>query len=219
MGGVGNAIGSAVGTGLDVLLNRPGASAGAIPKKLLLSSKISISIRGMNGESLEVAQWDQMRKQKILEEKKRFKPYGSMKTISLSKDLGWELNVSGLKTDGQLDRLIHMQEKMLNGTGISSLPGNANTFNSNGIIGIKPLFEVSEIISENDGGYTIFIYEDVSIIGFDETVPADNSPIEYSLTLFSPTRKMVETSYSNDNTITETVLDKIINDLVNRNKQ
>lgn len=215
MGGLGNSI----GTGLDLLLNRPGSNATAIPKKLLLSSKVSITIRGMNGEALDVAQWDQMRKQKLVEEKKRFKPYGSLKTISLSKDSGWELSVSGLKTDGQLDRLIHMQEKMLNGVGISSIPSESNTFNSNGVIGIKPLFEVSEIISENDGGYTIFIYEDVSIIGYDETVPADNSPIEYSMTLFSPSRKIIETSYSTDNSITETVLDKIITDLVNRNKQ
>lgn len=214
MGGLGNTI----GTGLDLLMNRPGGSASAVPDKLILSSQVKLILTGIESEPITVAQWDQMRKQKLFDEKKRFKPFGSMKSISLGTDNGWELTLSGQKTDGKLESLIYIYEKMLNGTGISSLP-EISTFNSSNSINTKPLFEVTEFVKESNGKYSIYIYKEVSIIGYDENIPSDNNPIEYSLTLFSPFRDKTSSGSDDNDTELETVLDKMINDLVNRNKQ
>lgn len=211
-------IGSIIGTGLDALLNRPGKDAGAVPDLPILSSQVVISLIGPDGEDLQIGTFDEIQKQKLISEKKRFKPFGCSRHISIKEDKGWEINFSGQKTDGAIDRLIYIQEKYLSGIGQSTIPNSESTFNASTIIGSNLLFSVREYTSVN-GNYLTYLYKDCSIVSYSETTPSDNNPVTYTLGMFSPYRDIVDNGTGDPDAELETVLTNIILDIVSRNKQ
>lgn len=206
-------------TGVEWLTQRPGGNPTAVPKSPIFSSRITFYLAMPGGSNLNIAEFDSMSKSKLIEEKKRFKPYGSLKNISLKKDNGWEITIQGQKTDGVLDYLIYIQEQLLNGTNISAFPSKENSFNGLNVICGNPLFELSEFVKLNDKSMTNYIYKDVSITGYNEDTPEDNGVITYTLNLYSPYRN--NTLISNDDQINQlqTDLGKMINDQIEKNKQ
>lgn len=205
-------------TGLDALLNRPGSYPSANPSKSILSSNVTLNFVGSDGSIIPIAEFDEMNKTKALEEKKRFKPFGSTKTISLLKDNGWDITLTGQKTDGLLDRVIYIQEKLLNGTGMSSVPNIINTFGINEAIATRPLFEIMELVRDNNKQYHTYTYRDVSIIGYSENNPGDMNPITYNLTLFSPGRDFTIAGNDDVGDDAEANISDIITDMIDRNK-
>lgn len=207
-------------TGLNALFGKAGANADSLPKKSTLSSRVSLSFMSpVDGTSLEVAEFDEMSKQKLFEEKKRFKPFGSSKTIVLMKDNGWELSFTGHKTDGLLNKLIYLQEKYLNGTGISTKPNKENTINAIGVLAYKPLFEIFDYTMENNKIPTNYVYKEATITGYAENTPADNQPVTYTLNVFSPYREQIILGNNEAETVLEKSISDIILDLISKNKQ
>lgn len=206
-------------TGVEWLTQRPGGNPTAVPKSPIFSSRVTFYLAIPGGENLNIAEFDSMSKSKLIEEKKRFKPYGSLKNISLKKDNGWEITIQGQKTDGVLDYLIYIQEKLLNGSNISSFPSAENSFNGLNVICGNPLFELSEFVKLNDKSMTNYIYKDVSITGYNEDTPEDNGVITYTLNLYSPYRDNTLISMDAKIEKLQTDLGKIITEQIQKNKQ
>jgi len=215
--GLGEFLIGGAATGLDLLVNRPGSSPSAVPKKSILSSRVTLILSSDVGDEIDAAEFDQMSKTKILSEKKKFRPFGSMNTTNLVKDGGWELTLSGEKTDGNLDRLIYAYEKYLSGTGISSIPSVEASLGGEGVIGNTLLLNIKEFVNDNDGVTITYIYKDVTITSYQEDTPNDDSPITYTMNLFCPYRESVESSTVDSDKL-ETVLTNIISDILSRNK-
>ncbi len=212
-------IGSAISTGLDVLLNRPGSGPSALPKKSILSSNVTLSFIDVeNSKEFYVAEFEELQKNKLFKEKKRFKPFGSMKSILLKEDAGWELTLTGEKTDGTLDRFIYIQEMYLRGKGVSSLPNIESTFNNEQIIASNLSFKVYEKARDNNKNLAVYVYGDVSIISYSENIPKDNEPVTYTLSLFAPYRSLTPYSVNDPDKELETVLSKMIASIVANNK-
>jgi len=211
-----------LGSPMDMLFRRPGSDKRTMPKQLVLSSSIEfVFIEPIIGSSGIVAgselllfQADSITKTKRFTEKKNFKPFGYSSNIVLTKDEGWDIRISGKKTDAILNSLIYWQEKFLN--------GDSNVYVA-GVSNIKPQFNIRERITylPNSRGEPSaieeYIYRDVSIIGYEESVEDNATPATFSLACFSSYRDCTET-ISEISPMVSSVAN-IIDDLLSRNKQ
>jgi hypothetical protein len=221
-------------TGLDVLLKRPGAdgSSSIMPRQLVLSSQCFLTFRVTNfgedgGDKKEVeyiAQFDQFTKTKIITEKKNFKPFGHLHNMSLIDDQGWELTLTGKKTDSKLGSIISLQESLLIGNNNSGygIPHRASK--------IKLAFDIEEKITykpDSSGAplrEEIYTYKNCSLTSYTEDTPSDNQAPTFTMKLFCPVRglKMSDTGYDEDVYMTMDFgaqVRKMIDDVIKRNNQ
>jgi hypothetical protein len=155
-----------------------------IPKRVLLSSECYILFESpLDYQNLDLVQVDSITKTKRFIEKKNFKPFGHEDNIVLIDDAGWDIRVSARKTDANLSKFIYLQELYLR--------------RNNGISKMKPMFEIREkfLYGVHTQGKDIrpditeiYVYKDVSIVGFDEEIAGNASEIRYNLQMFSPRR-------------------------------
>jgi hypothetical protein len=187
-----------------------------LPKKPLLSSKVSISFTDGLGGIYDIAEFDSMSKKKVFEPKKRFRPFGSMKTITLKKDAGWEFTLSGIKTDHLLNRFVYFNEQFLQGgDGISSLPLGTDAYGAPNSI---PMFIINETTHIGGDFYESYDYYDVTLEEFSEETPDSDKPITYSVSFFSPYRRLnqLANDHAGDSILSN--INDILLDVLSKNK-
>lgn len=188
----------------------------SLPKKPILSSRVQVTFADGLGNLYMIAEFDSMSKKKIFEPKKRFRPFGSMKTITLKVDAGWDISFAGMKTDNLLNKFVYFNERFLQGgDGISSLPFGTE---AEGAPNSIPMFIINETCNVGGDNYETYTYYDVTLEEFSEDVPDDDQPITYSVSFFSPYRRLITTyNDANGNSIQSNIND-ILLDVLSRNK-
>lgn len=207
-----------LGNPLDMLIRRPGGDKRLLPKRLVLSSSIEfVFIDPVDKKEILLFQADSINKTKRFTEKKNFKPFGHSHNIVLTRDDGWDIRITGKKTDTILNAVIYYQEDYLSGTSAIS-PGTSNK-----PVGLKPQFDIRERVSylpNSKGEASIieqYLYKDVSIVAFEESFESDAAPALFSITCFCARREIInapEEVLEVSNSITN-----IINSMLKFNKQ
>jgi hypothetical protein len=189
-----------------------------IPKGPILSARVTLSFTDGLGNIYDIAEFDSMSKKKVFEPKKRFRPFGSMKTITLKKDAGWEFTLSGMKTDHLLNRFVYFNEMFLQGgDGISSLPINDNT-DAFGAPNSIPMFIINEKTHIVGDFYESYDYYDVTLEEFSEETPDDDKPITYSVSFFSPYRRLNKLASDPAGDKNQSNISDILLDVLSKNK-
>lgn len=160
-----------------------------LPKELILSSQYTLTF--LIGEDYyNLFDIDSISKTLKVEQKKAFRPYGFSHQLVLNNHLGWDIRISGKKSnDGLVDGLVQQ---------ITELNNNPNAFypRSNKPYGANPTISLIEEVSNFnvvDGKQKNVVvesykYNELILTGFDQEVPEDNSPITYSLSFFARSR-------------------------------
>lgn len=188
----------------------------SLPKKPILSSKVQVTFKDALGNLYNIAEFDSMSKKKIFEPKKRFRPFGSMKTITLKVDAGWDISFTGMKTDNLLNKFVYFNERFLQGgDGISSLPYGTD---AEGAPNSIPMFLINEVCHIGGDIYESYTYYDVTLEEFSEETPDDDQPVTYSVSFFSPYRRLNETNYDRDGNSIQSNINDILLDVLSRNK-
>jgi hypothetical protein len=212
-----------LGSPAELLFRRPGSDKRIMPKQQVLSSSVYfVFVDPVSKEEVSIFEAESINKTKIFNERKSFKPFGYSSNILLVDDKGWEIRISGKKTDAILSYLIYLQEKSLNGA--SNIAPNFNA-NANGaeIAGMKPELQIKEIISylpNSKGEPTAteeYIYTDVTLFAYSESIEGDNSPIGFDLSCYAANRELISIPFEVEKV--GNIVTNIINDLLNRNKQ
>lgn len=212
-----------LGNPVDMLFQRPGSDKRVMPKQQILSSSVFfVFVDPISGEELSLLEAESISKVKRFSERKNFKPFGYSANVMLIDDKGWELRVTGKKTDAILSYLIYLQEKSLNGES-NIAPNFKAGRNGSEIAGMKPELRIKETITylpDSKGVASAteeYIYTDVTIFAYSETIDGDNSPISFDLSCYAANRELVVVPRDVEQ-ISETV-SNIINDMLKRNKQ
>lgn len=207
-----NSISELQKTGLDLLLSRPG-SVGIMPSQVVLSSQCFVSFFVDSKEY--IAEFDQFSKTKIITEKKNFKPYGYMHNISLINDQGWELSLTGKKTDQKLGLIISLQDYLLSGNTNS---GFGDKYKASAA---KLTFNIEEIVTykSDPTGQPLMVeyytYKNCSLTSFNEDTPSDNQPVTFSMKFFCPQRGYRNTLSGSDDAVTPEKLGDSISNMIN----
>lgn len=212
-----------LGSPAELLFRRPGSDKRIMPKQQVLSSGVYfVFVDPVTKEEISILEAESINKTKAFSERKNFKPFGYSSNILLVDDKGWEIRIIGKKTDAILSYLIYLQEKSLNGA--SNIAPNFNS-NTNGaeIAGMKPELQIKEIISylpNSKGEPTAteeYIYTDVTIFAYSESIEGDNNPISYDLSCYAANRELISVPFEVEKV--DNIVTNIINDLLKRNKQ
>lgn len=207
---------------LEMLLRRPGSDKRLMPKQLVLSSSVEfVFIDPTDNSELLLFQADSISKTKRFTEKKNFKPFGYSSNIVLTRDEGWDIRITGKKTDAILNAIIYSQEESL--TGASNISPNFNN-QAYPFAGLKPHFQIRErvlYLPDSKGTATAieeYVYKNVSIVGFEESIEENASPITFNLLCYSAYRDIVLIPSEVETGALDTV-SNIIDGLLKQNKQ
>jgi hypothetical protein len=176
----------------DFLLNGPSKLGIPVPPTLSSQYHLKFFI-GNSNESIDLFEIDNITKTLVSTEKKNFRPYGFTHNIKLMRYEGWDIKITGKKTNPALNYLIQKVYDITSGADEFS-PNMANSPI------ITPLFRMRETIEAYpDEDYVPRIleryeYTDIVITGYDEEVPDDNMPLTFSLELFAKSRKTMKVS-------------------------
>lgn len=203
-------------TGLDVLISRPGSYRRIMPGQLVLSSQCFLSFK-INEKEEYIAEFDQFTKTKIITEKKNFKPYGHMHNMSLINDQGWELSLTGKKTDPKLGSIIALQEYLTSGDNNS---GSGDKYKASSV---KLTFDIVERVTykpDPTGRPTIeeiYKYKDCSLASYSEDTPSDNQPVTFNMKLFCPKRFFTRSDLNyGDNIYTSAAFNAEVYNMIDR---
>lgn len=212
-----NAFGE-LGNPVDMLFRRPGSNKRVMSKQLILSSSVEVAfIDPVDGKEISLFQADSINKTKRFTEKKNFKPFGHTSNVVLTKDEGWDIRISGKKTDAILNAVIFAQEQSL--TGSSNISPNYE----GRIAGMKPQFQIRErvfYLPDSKGEPSAieeYVYNDVVIVGFEESAEENAAPLTFNLLCFSPYREMIIIPQEVGTAIDS--ITNIIDGLLKQNKQ
>lgn len=188
----------------------------SLPKKPILSSKVQVTFSDGLGNLYDVAEFDSMSKRKVFTPKKRFRPFGSMKTITLKVDAGWDISFSGMKTDNLLNKFVYFNERFLQGgDGISSLPYGTD---AEGAPNSIPMFIINETSKMSGDKYESYTYYDVTLEEFSEETPDDDQPVTYSVSFFSPYRRLNVVNADPSGDSIQSNINDVLLDVLSKNK-
>lgn len=132
---------------------------------------------------------DSITKTLITNEKKSFRPFGFTHTIKLINHQGWDIKITGKKTNPALNYLIQKVYQL------ASYPMSIGPTDQANPKILMPKFHMLETInqypSEKKNEYRIkeqYVYNDIVITGYDEEVQDDNMPLTFTLSMFAQTR-------------------------------
>lgn len=213
-----------LGSPIDLLFQRPGSDKRVMPKQLVLSSSVFFTfVDPVSLEEIQLLQADSISKTKKFSERKNFKPFGHSTNVVLIDDNGWDIRITGKKTDSILSYLIYLQELSLNGN--SNISPTFNTSDNGAqVAGMKFELQIKEQINylPNSKGVPSaieeYLYTDVTIIGYEEQIEGNNGTVSFTLSCYAGNR-IVITNPTELNSPLNDIVTNIMNDLLSRNKQ
>lgn len=163
-------------------------------QKRLLSDRTRIFVKS-EGKIVRVGEFDTF-SVTHRDSVRTFKPVGETREIAILQEAGYDLSFSGGKVDWNLARLLHKQELFYNtrkpgeGKGIASTFGDFSVLPQNDIhykvSHVAPKFEVEHTIFHYNGSIETYIYEDVTLYGYQIDVNGDLEQIRESVKGHSP---------------------------------
>jgi hypothetical protein len=175
-------------------LNNSGKEKGGrpIPPTPILSSQYELEFFiGNSDQPISIFEIDNITKTLVSTEKKSFRPYGYTHNMKLMRYEGWDIKISGKKTNPALNYLIQ---------NVYNLTTAPQDYSPNITVAksqlVTPLFRMRETINQYpDESYNprireIYEYKNIIITGYDEEVPDDNMPLTYTLSLFARSREL-----------------------------
>lgn len=160
-----------------------------VPVPPVLSSQYKLEFFiGDSDEPIHLFDIDNITKTLVTSQKKSFRPYGFSHKINLMNYEGWDIKITGKKTNPALNYLVQKVYEL------SAYPSAASPNLLNGPI-VTPLFTMTEIIEQYpDENYMpriqeMYVYSNMVITGYDEEVPDDNMPLTFTLSLFARSRR------------------------------
>jgi hypothetical protein len=166
-------------------------------KSRVLSSNANIKLMipayatANGGSEVEIGDIDNISFRKNLKIIKKFQPFGFKKEKILVEDCGWDISFSGGKTDISKALLFHMAELNLGGLDDNNIATKGNTLMGLGGLYQSLLFSIHHEIEHYDGSREIFIFDDVQLLSFEQSIDGDMGQINESVTAFSPSRRIV----------------------------
>lgn len=189
----------------SLFLKRPGVDQRVLPKNPVLSSQYTLIVL-INKIQIDL-QINSYGVSQIIDEKKRFRPYGFRQNINLTNNQGWDIKIECDKTDESLSYLMDLQN-IYSGTS----PGQIAPI-------VSPTISIIEIIKYdiNLNGEPkrreITEYKNCTIYSYDYDVRGDASVPTYSIGLFCPYRETVFDNYENERA--SEAVSKMIDDVLN----
>lgn len=210
-------------SGLDFLFD-PKKQKKYIPETPILSAQYGLEFFiGNSTEPISIFQIDNITKTLVATEKKSFRPYGYTHNMKLMRYEGWDIKISGKKTNPALNYLIQNVYNLT--TAPQDYSPNITASKSQLV---TPLFRMRETINQypnesyNPRIREIYEYKNVIITGYDEEVPDDNMPLTYTLSLFARSRELaIPVGDYNEKNRPESIDDqisKLVSDLTVKNK-
>lgn len=134
-------------------------------KARVQSSNAVLKVKDLKGNDIVIGEVDTCTARE-LSELKTSQPVGDTDITSQAVFRGWELSFEGGHVDWNLAKLVHQQDQQI------------------GKAGRSPYFKVSQTITYFDGTKVEFVYENVTIYGYELQTPNQDSLSE-SFTGFS----------------------------------
>lgn len=166
-----------------------------LPATPVLSSQYKLQFFiGSSKEPIHLFDIDNITKTMISTEKKNFRPYGFTHKINLMRYEGWDIKITGKKTNPALNYLIQNVYELASAS--PSISPNTRVWQNTQPI-LQASFKLRETISQYpDESYSprikeVYEYNDCVITGYDEEVSDDNMPLTFTLSLFAKSRQYV----------------------------
>ena len=160
-----------------------------LPAPPVLSGQYELDFYiGDETEPIHLFDIDNITKTLVTNEKKSFRPYGFARTIKLIHHQGWDIKITGKKTNPALNYLVQKVYQF------SSYPLSIGPTDHVGTPIIIPEFRMLETIHQYpDESYKYrieeqYAYNNIIITGYDEEVSDDNMPLTFTLSMFAQTR-------------------------------
>lgn len=152
------------------------------PRELLLSSQCVYTFK-IGDEYFNLLDLDNVSKTLKVNEKKNFKPYGYSHPIVLTSHSGWDIRMTGKKSnDGILEQLIDSISE-LNNNAENIYPKNSKPYGTNPTIEL-----IEQVYGDNYNVIEGYVYKELVLTAFDQEVPDDNSPVTFTLSFFAKKR-------------------------------
>lgn len=160
-----------------------------LPKELVLSSQYTLTFL-IGQDYYNLFDVDSISKTLKVEQKKAFRPYGFSHQLVLNNHLGWDIRISGKKSsDGLVDGLVQ-QITELNNNPNASYPRIDKPYGANPTISLIEEVSNFEVVDGKQKNVVTesYRYNELVLMGFDQEIPDDNSPITYTLSFFAKSR-------------------------------
>lgn len=210
----GAVLGLAANAGFAIALNQ---KSNRLPKNRVLSSMVTLELRGANGNLVEIGEFDQFSFKKSFNVVKRWKPYGEKFERVLLEDGGWDLAFTCGKIDWRAAYIIYAQELALCGSNMTS---NAITAGSTvGSLYVPPTFEIFYSVKHYNGIIEAYRFIETNILEFATELSGDNTEIPETFSAFAR-RRILDNSSTIQNDIAvgdipfNSAASKIISDIL-----
>lgn len=144
-------------------------------KPRILGNNAVIYVQDRAGALIPVGEIDKFSAKKA-DELKKSQPLGDKWPTSQTVHRGWELSFEGGKVDWQLASLLHAQDQQIQG-GSNPAAGGATTAYG---VGRSPYFKVKQTITFFDGTMESWLWEEVSIHGYEIDIPTEELTEKFS---------------------------------------
>lgn len=208
---VGSAFNKAKNAAEDIFADQAALANELIPRQLVLSSRVNLVFSNMNNEQTLVAigDIDSFSSQLMIENVKRFKPFGFQFQRTIQKISGWKLSFDA-KLDGfEIQYIMNAIQDMIQGSVEGSDPTSLIGFKSIPSVGNSPMFTLIETYKFKDHSEISFAYERFMFDDFNYRIPDDNQPIDVTISGFAQRRQILDIDVNDIS-----VLNKIDKDII-----
>jgi hypothetical protein len=123
---------------------------------------------------------------KVWEVIKDFKPYGSKYQKKIVEDRGWDISFDSSKIDASMSYLVYLYDSIMFGENFDQKNDPLSSDLRN--LYNRPLFMIRQTINHYDGTQEIYEFNQVNLLGFEQSISENNSAIKESMTAFAPIR-------------------------------